>query len=464
MMVSLLISTAYLAASAPAAPVPHWTGFRGDGSSSTQSATLPTKWSPDTNIMWRTPLPGYGQSGPVVWDHRIFVTAIDGEQKEKLYVVAIDGRFGKQLWKHESAATLKGKNTPMMSRAAPTPVVDANRLYAFFESGDFLALSHTGEVIWTRSLCKEYAEFKNNHGLGSSLAQTDAAVIVLIDDTSGSYLLAIDKKTGKNLWKTDRENRGSWTSPLVASLLGKTCIVTSSSGTVVVYDAGTGKELAKREGIVGNNIASPITIGDLIVIGAGENRMKPDLAASTKSNCALKLIEKDGKFELDVVWQAKKALSHHASPVHCAGYVYFVTKTGIVHCLDAKTGEEKYAERLDNQTWATPIATDRSVYFFGKDGVTTILKSGPEYEVIASNRHWSAEDFAKRKEEAKKQAEAKQPPRPEGKEPSRTPPLPKEELDAVRNSAVGDVVYGAAPVGRAIFVRTGTELIGIQEK
>jgi outer membrane protein assembly factor BamB len=436
-----------------------WPGFRGDGSARSAARDLPVTWTPES-VAWRAPLAGYGQSAPVVWKDRVFVTSVDGAEKEKCLVAAFDAGTGKPVWSKEVAATQRGKNNPMMSRAAPTPVVDAGGVYAFFESGDVVAFSHNGEQRWARSLTKEYGEFKNNHGLGSSPAQTDGAVILLIDHAGPSYLLALDKKTGKDVWKTDRPSRSSWTSPVVAEQNGRPVVLTSSGGALTANDAATGKQLWEMGGLTGNTIPSPTVLGDLVLVGAGENRMKPDPAASAKSNCAVRLT--DTGFE--PAWQGKKAVSHHASPVAHAGHAYFVTQAGVVYCLDLKTGEEKYSERLDGPCWATPIAAGEHVYFFGKDGVTTVLKAGPAFEKVAANRLWSAEDFARRQAEAKKSAAASLPKPPEGKGPGGGPPLPKDQLDATRYSAVGDVVYGAAAVDGALFVRTGTELLCVRKK
>lgn len=447
-----------------AAPVPaeSWPGFRGDGTSCTAARLLPLQWSPTENVVWKTPLRGYGQSSPVVWRDRAFITAIEGAEKEKLFVVALDVATGKAVWTKEFAASQKGKNNPMMSRAAPTPVVDKNAVYAFFESGDVVALSHGGEVKWQRSLSKEYGAFKNNHGVGSSPAQTDESVVILIDDLGPSYLVAFDKATGKDLWKVDRASRASWTSPVVTTFDGRPTILVSSSGSLSAYDAATGKILATLEGLVGNTIPSPTVVGDLIVIGASENRMKPDIAASARSNCCVRITKKGDTTSFEMVWEGAKAISHHASPLIHKDHVYFVTKLGIVHCVELMTGRERYVMRLDNPCWATPVGAGDHVYFFGKDGVTTVLKAGPKFDKVASNRLWTADDFVRRRDEARDKAAATLPRPPEGRGPGGGPPLPKEELEATRYSAVGDVVYGVAAVDGTFVVRTGNELLCIR--
>lgn len=442
-------------------PVDHWPSFRGDGSSVSHAIQLPVEWSPTKNIAWRTTLSGYGQSSPVVWGGLVFTTAIDGDEKDKAIVSAVDLKSGKIVWWRSINTTTKGKNNPMMSRAAPTPCVDADALYAFVETGDVVAFSHTGMLKWHRSLTKDYGAFKNNHGLASSPVQTSDTLIVLVDDMSGSYLLALEKGTGKNRWKTERPAKASWTSPVVMPYQGRSAVVVSSSGSLTIHDADTGKLHATHEGLVGNNIPSATIVGQRIIVGAGENRMKPDRQASAKSNCCVELRTNGDQVTIVSRWQGKKALSHHASPLVHRGCVYFVDKSGVVHCVDFETGEEYYSERLDNPCWTTPIAHGDHVYFFGKEGITTVLKAGSKYERVASNRLWSVEDFKNRSEAAKAQASATLPKPPEGKGPGGGAPLPKEEVDAIRFSAVGDVVYGVAAVEGYFILRTGTELIAI---
>ncbi|HEY1189357.1 MAG TPA: PQQ-binding-like beta-propeller repeat protein [Gemmata sp.] len=461
-MFPLVLLAGCAAADAPV-PTDTWPGFRNDGSGCTTARALPLTWGPKENVAWRTALPGYGQSSPVVWKGRAFVTAVEGPEKEKALVVAVDLRTGAVVWKKEFAATQKGKNNPMMSRAGPTPVVDAEGVYCLFESGDLLALSHDGGKLWHRSLTKEHGEFKNNHGLGSSLAQSGRAVFAQVDHAGPSYLLAVCKADGKELWKAERPSRTSWASPVATALGGKPVVLASGGGTLTAYDAGSGKELAALAGLTGNTIPSPTVSGDLVAVGAGENRMKPDAAASAKSNCLVRFGAKGDRAAFEPVWSGKKAISHHASPLVYKGHVYFVTKLGLVHCLDLKTGAERYAERLDDEVWATPIGAGDRVYFFGKSGVTTVLKTGSEFERLTVNRLWSKADSTARLEAAKRAAADALPKPPEGKGPGGGPPVPKAELEATRYSAVGDVVYGAAAVDGAIFVRTGTELICVRQ-
>jgi outer membrane protein assembly factor BamB len=455
---------------APAAPASHavWAGFRGDGSSSTLAADLPLRWSPDRGIAWKVGIPGYGQSSPVIWGESAFVTSVDGAGKESLRVHRVDLAEGKVSWTKSINASMNGRNNPMMARAAPTPVVDADGIYAFFESGDLVAFSHSGADLWRLSLVEMGIEPKNNHGLGCSPAQTADRIILLIDHAGPCFLAAIDKKTGKMAWKADRPQRSSWTSPVAARVRDREVVLVSSAGVVDAYDAVTGSLLASQEGLTGNSIPSPTVIGSSVFIGAGENRMKPDLEASRRSNCRLELVEDSGKFSFRKTWESTKAISHHASPVTCGNQVYLIDKNGILFCLDRDTGKEVFSKRIPNHQWATPISANGKLFLFGKDGVTTILKAGPEWNLVANNRLWSEQDFQKRKDAdvlKAKEEEAKNPPRSPGPtgRPGRSgpgggPPLPPAELEATRASAVGDVVYGAAAVSGCILIRTGTDL------
>ena len=455
---------------APAAPASHavWAGFRGDGSSSTLAADLPLRWSPDRGIAWKVGIPGYGQSSPVIWGESAFVTSVDGAGKESLLIHRVDLAEGKVSWTKSMNASMKGRNNPMMARAAPTPVVDADGIYAFFESGDLVAFSHSGADLWRLSLVEMGIEPKNNHGLGCSPAQTADRIILLIDHAGPCFLAAIDKKTGKMAWNADRPQRSSWTSPVAARVRDREVVLVSSAGAVDAYDAVTGSLLASQEGLTGNSIPSPTVIGSSVFIGAGENRMKPDLEASRRSNCRHELVEDSGKFSFRKTWEGTKAISHHASPVTCGNQVYLIDKNGILFCLDRDTGKEVFSKRLPNHQWATPISANGKLFLFGKDGVTTILKAGPEWNLIANNRLWSEEDFQKRKDAdvlKAKEEEAKNPPRspgPTGRPgrggPGGGPPLPPAELEATRASAVGDVVYGAAAVSGCILIRTGSDL------
>jgi outer membrane protein assembly factor BamB len=432
-----------------------WPGFRGDGTSRSTALRIPLRWSPSENIAWRTELPGYGQSSPVVWREHIYLTAVQGESKETLLVLCLDRATGAILWRRELVTSQKGRNAAMVSRAAPTAATDGEGVYALFESGDLIGLSHSGEVRWQRALAKEYGEVKNNHGLASSLAQTREAVIVLVDHGGPSYLLAVQKSDGKNLWKTDRPTATSWASPEVTRAHEREVVLTSGTGALACYDAAGGKELWKVEEGASVGILSLLAFEGRVFLAAGESNRR---AAPEYAVRCMDISFASGEGAPKILWSVERPLGYHASPVVGDGNLYLVNKVGVVHCLDSRTGTKHYAERMESACWATPVVGTDHAFFFGTNGVTTVLKLGSIFEKVAVNRLWTEEEFRVRKEAAKYSPENRVS-EPGGG--SRGPG--SDAMEKAVSEVVGDVVYGVAAVEGAFLIRTGTRLYCVRD-
>jgi outer membrane protein assembly factor BamB len=359
-------------------PVPGdvWPAFRGVGDSRAVANNLPLKWSANQNLIWKTDLPGYGQSSPVVWRGRVFVTAVEGDRKEKLHLLCLDLATGKTLWRKEFTATQTVKVSDYVSKAAPTPAVDADRLYAFYESGDLFALDHDGKLLWQRALTKDYGPFTNNHGLGSSPALAVDVIVILVAQNEGAYLLAIDRATGKTRWKVDHAFNASWSSPAIVVQGDEPVVVCSCSGTVEAFALKDGKHLWTVTGLNGNTVASPSQGADLVVIGASER----------DSSLAVRLGGKGNVTESHVAWRAGLASSSFASPLVHEGNVYFVSKAGIAYCVDLNTGKTKGTLRLPAPCWASPVGVRDRVYFFSTDGACTVIRVGPKMEELSQNQ------------------------------------------------------------------------------
>ncbi len=352
-----------------------WPAFRGVGDSHTSAKNLPQKWGEGKNIAWDIELSGYGQSSPVVWGDSVFVTATKGEKKETLIVACYDLSTGKKKWVHEFASSWPVPSSNYVSRSAPTPAVDADHVYAFFESGDLIALDHAGKEQWQRSLTKEYGKYVGNHQLGSSPAITKDAVIILFDHSGPSYLLAADKSTGKNLWKTDRDSRVSWSSPVIASDQQSEQILISSNGVVEAYSAQEGKRIWWLDGLEKNTVASPGFTDGLVIVGS-----------SQVGHCVAVNRDSKGKLsEKQIAWKAEDATSSFGSPLIHRGLVYFVNRAGVAYCLDVKSGKQLSVKRLPSSCWASPVAAGDHIYFFCKDGTTVVIKLGAEMEQVAEN-------------------------------------------------------------------------------
>lgn len=362
-----------------------WTEFR-NGGSSISSGPLPLTWSPENGIAWQKELPGYGQSSPVIFNGRVFVTSVVGPMKDECQIVCLDLKTGEQVWEWKKDASSLAASNYMASRAAPTPLVDANGVYAFFESGDFVAINPDGSLKWSRSLTDEFGKFDNNHGLGSSPTQTTELVIVNIEHKGPSYLLAVDKQTGETRWKADRPSGSSWTSPIVFQQEGKEQVIVSSGGSVSGYSTIDGKQLWSFDGISGNSVPSPTVAGPYLYVGARIPEFGSAEEAS-QSNLCLRLDSSENP-QKEVLWRAKKAVCDYASPVIHGDCVYYLNNVGVLYCVDSLTGETQYTERLGTTCWATPVVSGENVYFFGKDGKTVVIKSGPVFSKVATNLLW----------------------------------------------------------------------------
>ena len=348
-----------------------WPAFRGAGNNQTSLSNLPSSWSDDENIAWTAELPGYGQSSPVIWGDKVFVTTMQGEMKDVPTILCTLLSTGKAIWKKEFESTQKINASDYVTRSSPTPVVDADRCYAFFESGELIATDHDGKVLWQRSLVDEYGEYKGNHGVGSSLAINDEFVFVLVAHEGPSYLLAVNKSTGKNAWKTDLDPKVSWSSPVVSD----NQVLLSISGSVRGFDAKTGMQIWSVNEVEGNTVASPTVLNDVAFIGSSvrTNNFAVRFDPSGKSN------------KTERVWTTDEASSSFGSPLYHDGHVYFVNKQGAAFVVDAETGKTTWKGRLSGSCWASPIAAGDKVYFFTKEGATDVYTAGAEPKLIGTN-------------------------------------------------------------------------------
>jgi outer membrane protein assembly factor BamB len=411
-----------------------WPGFLGAGAKPVDPATIPLTWSPQQNVAWKADLPGHGQSSPVIWKQNVYVTSVEGPQKDKYHLRAVHLADGKPLWVQSLESSDKVENTQYVSRSAPTPVVDAAGVYAFFESGDVLCVSHDGQQRWRRSLSRDYGKFESRHGVAASPVQTEHAVILLLDHQGPSCLLALNKADGALLWKTDRSSRTSWSSPYLVNAHDRAQVVCSSSGSVDGYDAASGELLWSYTEVGGNTMATPASYAPgRFLIGASAGREGESARAddARKSNLAMEIELVGGQPRPKVLWRTEEAAPSFGSPMVHAGHAYWVNRSGVVYCLDAATGEPRYTQRLKQSCWATPLGAGDRIYFFGKDGLTTVLAAGPEVKVLAENTLWQTE------------------------EPSATGAAGTSPNGTV---STGRILYGVAAVNGSLLVRAGDML------
>ena len=291
----LLMSTCFVALASARAD---WPSFLGGAQRGKIDVALPLKWSSDSGVTWTADLPGHGQSSPVQVGDHVYLTAVDGPNKETNLVLAYDLNSGKELWRYESQSGLPVKNDVYTSRAAPTPVADADGVYAFFESGDLVALNPAGEVRWKRSLIDAYGKYAGRFGLGGSPAQLADRIFVLADNDGPSYLLAVDKKSGETIWKTDRSSRTAWSSPMIVMVEDQPQIVVSSGGSVDGYDVDSGEQFWSFDDVGGNTVASPVPFGDAsFLVGASPGRSGENAEGAKQSNMAMQIKKENSSFD-----------------------------------------------------------------------------------------------------------------------------------------------------------------------
>ncbi len=381
MRTALLVSTALLAPLG-AENWPQWRGPRLDGSSA--ETGLATTWSKTDNIVWSLPLPARSGATPIIWNDRIFLNVAD---QGKLYLWAVDRNKGTVLWKqHLSDGDVMMRKQNMSS---PSPVTDGKTVWVMTGTGILKAYDFSGKELWSRDIQKDYGRFGLNWGYASSPLLDGNALYVQVlhgmktDDPS--YVLRIDKATGKTLWRVERptqairESPDSYTTPVIATT-GKTRELVITGGDVITgHDLETGKELWRGGGFNPDNnpfnriISSPVARGDVIY---APTRVKPLIAYRAGGRGDV-----TGTHQLFQFQNGPDV----PSPVIDEKYLYSVNDRGIVYCIDRKSGAEIYGgKRIRPGTYsASPVLADGKIYITSEEGVVSIIKAGPEFEVLS---------------------------------------------------------------------------------
>jgi outer membrane protein assembly factor BamB len=363
---------------------PQWRGPSLNGVSNEKN--LPAKWTGEENIAWKVAMPGLSGSTPIIWRDRIFLNVADGDN---LFLWALNKTNGAVLWKKP----LGGGNVKMRKQnmSSPSPVTDGRNVYVMTGTGILAGFDFNGKQLWNRDIQKEYGQFGLNWGYASSpLLHEDSLYVQVLhgmktDDAS--YVMRIDKKNGKTLWKVDRptnairESPDSYTTPALLRYGKTTEIVITGGDCVTGHDPATGKELWRANGLNPDNnpsyriVASPIIFDNIIY---APTRIRPLLA-----------LKAGGRGDITtshVLWSTVNG-PDVPTPVTDGKYFYVVNDRGIMFCLDAKTGAEVYTnQRIKPGTYSSsPVLADGKIYITNEDGLTTVVAAGPKFEVIAEN-------------------------------------------------------------------------------
>jgi hypothetical protein len=387
---------------------PQWRGPQSRGVSSDKG--LPVEWGVEKNLAWKALLAGAGASSPVVWGDRVIVTSQTGRahgtggsfpllarddstlaERENpiqgaksasgdvfLVVEAFRLSDGKRLWEHRVKATgeLPGLHEKH-NLATPTPLSDGERVYAWFGNGQIVALDMEGRVVWTRHLGTEISPFRTSWGHGSSPVLYGDTLILLCDHQPRSYLLALDRRTGKQRWLADRgQGRVSHSTPLVIRAPEGDELIVNSSQRIDAYDPATGKLLWYTGSERQTPIPTAVFADGVIYLSRGY-RSSDYLA-----------IRPGGKGDVSkshILWRTPSGASYVPSVVLYEGLLYMTNEIGVVTCADAKTGTPVWRRRLSGLFFASPVAGDGKIYMVSETGTTFVLRAGREAEVLAEN-------------------------------------------------------------------------------
>jgi outer membrane protein assembly factor BamB len=369
---------------APAPQADDWPEFRGPaGEGLVKNGHLPTEWGPDKNVAWKQDIPGKGWSSPVVVAGKIYLTTAvptgeAGGKELSLRALCLDAADGKILWDKEvfvQGAKAPGIH-PKNSHASPTPLVRDNRLYVHFGHQGTACLDLDGKVLWRNTDLK----YSPVHGSGGSPVLVDDALIFSCDGGNDPFLAALDKNNGKLLWKTDRKlgtnQTFSFSTPLVITVNDKKQVISPTSNGVGAYDPANGKEIWRVTYTGYSVIPRPAFANGLVILSTGYD--SPKVLA----------IRPDGEGDVTkthVAWTHKKNAPHAPSPLTVGDEVYLVSDGGMATCLDAKTGEVHWEERLGGHFSASPICADGKIYVQSEEGVGVVFKAGKRFEIVAKN-------------------------------------------------------------------------------
>jgi outer membrane protein assembly factor BamB len=357
----------------------YWTRWRGpSGQGVAADGDYPDRWSAADNVLWKVALPGRGNSSPVVWKDRIFLTTSYDNGKRRA-IVCLDRDGGKKLWEAFAPEATPEKPQGKNGWASGTPCTDGERVYAYFGNHGLLCVDVAGKQVWHKS----FGAMDAFHGTSCSPLLHRGRVIVFQDhrSKSGSFVAAFDAKTGEEVWKTPRAEKIGWGSPAAVRVGSKDQIVVSSQNRVYGYDADTGKELWNCGGNFVEVTPTPVAGHGLLFCCSGRNG--PTLA-----------IRPDGKGDVTkthLAWKKGASSPFIPSPLLYGDYLYMVDDiVSVVLCYEAKTGKLMYRERLGEPVKhgfsASPIGVNGKVFFTSDSGETYVLKAGPAFELLHVNR------------------------------------------------------------------------------
>ncbi|MBI3405391.1 MAG: PQQ-binding-like beta-propeller repeat protein [Acidobacteria bacterium] len=391
----------------------NWPSFRGTNASGVgPGSAVPVKWdaAKNHNIAWKTPIPGVGHASPIVWGNRIFIStaiALNGpdefvpktetmiQSAQNLRhiwrIVALDRTTGSIVWSKDVAeGAPKVKRHSASTYANPTPATDGKYVVAASGFGTLACLDMNGNVLWKKefNFGSSTPDDANTNDIATSPILFNDKVILQHDTSTDGYLAAYDIRTGKELWKSERKEIYTWSTPVVMSIGGKTVLVTNSRSAIRGHDPETGRELWKipvKKGSWDRGPA-PIQAGDLAVI-AGGGPEQPIYAVRASASGDLTLPAGKTSSE-QIAWSTNKGSPYMPTPVFQENFLYVVSEKGILSVYDVRDGHRIYQQRVSPSSGgfsASPVISGGKIYMTSEDGDVFVAALGPKFELLATN-------------------------------------------------------------------------------
>lgn len=392
----------------------NWPSFRGQYAKGiSENYSTPVSWDVEKskNIKWKTSIPGLAHSSPIIWENRVFVTTAisekdDPELKVGLYgniqpvddesihtwkVYCLDKNSGKIIWeKSAHKGVPKVKRHPKATHANSTPATDGKYVVAFFGSEGLYCYDMNGRLIWKKDFGLLDSAFFSvpsaQWGFASSPVIHQGVVVVQCDALNTAFLAAFDIKTGKEIWRTTREDVPTWSTPTIHVGEKTTQIIVNGFKHIGGYDFKTGKGLWKISGGGDIPVPTPVVAHGLVFINSAHGRLSPIYAIKLESEGDISLT--DGKTSNEsIIWSVRRGGAYMQTPLIYGDFLYNLKGNGALSCFRAKTGELLYREKLGKMTGfsASGVAADGKLYFSSEEGDIFVVKAGPDFEVLSTN-------------------------------------------------------------------------------
>lgn len=335
-----------------------WKQFRGAGGTSVAEASLPKEFDDQTNVAWKTEMPGKGASGPIVVGDRVFLTCSGGIGESSLYTVCVDAKSGKKLWTQKFLATGRCFVHPLSANAAPTPASDGKHVFAFYSSNDLACMDLDGNLLWYRGLAFDRPKAGNDVGMSSSPVVADGVVVAQVENQGDSFAIGLDAKTGETMWTVDRPKVGVWASPLIIKNGDRHFVVLQSTASIDLLDLKTGKVLDSKAGSV-SSISSSAVVADM-------------LFAPLDGTSAF-AVSSDGKLIQE--WNNPKLRPASMSAIVAGEKLLALNRAGALLVYNRADGSEAGKGRaIKGSNWATPVVADNHMYCFTQNGEAFVVK------------------------------------------------------------------------------------------